>query len=109
MTSVAVGEIDWERLAACGADDRTVRLWDARGNRPPTTVPKGPLLIKRGREILLSDSKLNATESPKLFATEKESRGKPRQTTSMSGFCLCKSGGFIFLHFSQNFDDPLFN
>ena len=41
MTSVAVGEIDWERLAACGADDRTVRLWDARGNRPPTTVRLG--------------------------------------------------------------------
>ena len=28
----------------------------------------------------LSDSKLNATESPKLFATDKKSRGKPRQT-----------------------------
>ena len=28
----------------------------------------------------VSDSKLNATESPKLFATEKKSLGKPRQT-----------------------------
>ncbi|HYY29486.1 MAG TPA: hypothetical protein VE860_16185, partial [Chthoniobacterales bacterium] len=28
----------------------------------------------------MSDSKLNATESPKLFATEKKCRGKPRQT-----------------------------
>ena len=34
----------------------------------------------RGGEALLSDSKLNATESPKLFATEKKSLGKPRQT-----------------------------
>ena len=28
----------------------------------------------------MSDSKLNATEAPKLFATEKKSLGKPRQT-----------------------------
>ena len=30
--------------------------------------------------LQLSDSKLNATESPKLFATEKKFRGEPRQT-----------------------------
>jgi hypothetical protein len=34
----------------------------------------GPFAGVERREPLLSDSKLNATESPRLFATEKKSR-----------------------------------
>ena len=68
LFDVRISRSDWSSVfRACPERRRLLRIWALE-------------YADQWRAIFLSDSKLNATESPKLFATEKKSRGKPRQT-----------------------------